>query len=447
MKRLVFVFLFIYSFLAAPTSAQTTQLPDSTRMTWFKDAKLGIFVHWGLYSVDGVDESWSFFNHYLPFETYSAQRKHFTASKYNPKTWAKLFREAGAKYAVLTSKHHDGMALWDTQFGTENVVQQTPAKRDLVAPFVQALREEDLKVGLYFSLIDWAHPEYPAFRKNDNRYQREKNPQRWQKFRDFYQGQLFELSTRFKPDLFWFDGDWEHPAEAWESEKVRAKLFEHNPKTILNSRLAGHGDYETPEQGIPISKPKSKYWELCLTANDSWGYQGTDENYKNPAELIQIFSEVIGLGGNLLLAFGPKEDGTFRTQDLNLMHELGGWIRRNEEAVYGSRAGLPAGHFQGVTTVSKDRKKLYLFLQGRPASGQIMLRGIESKIAFIRVLGSGQKLYGWRMKGKPWWSDKPGFFTIDLPESTKFDPYLTVVAVEFHEPIRLHREDKQGLLE
>ncbi|MBL7976860.1 MAG: alpha-L-fucosidase [Bacteroidetes Order II. Incertae sedis bacterium] len=447
MKRLFFVCL--YSFLVVPVflAAQAPSRPDSLRMAWFKDAKLGIFVHWGIYSVDGVDESWSFYNHYLPFETYSAQRNRFTANKYDPVAWAKLFREAGARYAVLTAKHHDGMALWGSRLGTENVVQQTPAKRDLVTPFVSALRAENLRAGLYFSLIDWAHPDYPAFRKNEVRYDRTKDPQRWQRFRDFYQGQLFELSTQFKPDLFWFDGDWEHPAEAWESEKVRAKLFAHNPNVVLNSRLAGHGDYETPEQGIPIVKPKSPYWELCLTANDSWGYQGTDENYKTPAEIIQIFSEVIGLGGNLLLAFGPKEDGTFRPQDLNLMQELGHWTKRNEEAIYGTRAGLPSGHFQGVTTVSKDHKKLYLFLQGRPASGQVMLRGIESKIAFIRVLGSGQKLYGWRMKGKPWWSEKPGFITIDLPESTRFDPYLTVVAIEFKEPIRLHREDKMGLLE
>lgn len=433
---------FVLSQTAPPTPPSRAEMEaDSLKMQWFKDAKLGVFVHWGLYAVNGVDESWSFYNRYLTHERYMEQRKGFTASKYNPTEWAQLFKDMGAKYAVLTTKHHDGMALWDTHFGDMSVVKQTPARRDLVTPFAQAIRNQGLKFGAYFSLIDWTHNDYPAFIKGQNRYEAKNDLPRWQRFLTYYEGQLKELSDTFNPDLFWFDGDWEHSADEWEASKMRQMLLARNPKVILNSRLAGHGDYDTPEQGIPISKPKSKYWELCLTSNDSWGYQGTDLNYKTPFEIIRIFADVISMGGNLLLDFGPKEDGTFREEDLNIMREMGKWTKKHEEAIYGTRAGLPPGHFYGPSTVSADKKRLYLFLTGKPFNNQIVLKGIQSKIGFVRILGTGQKLYGHRMKGKPWWSSIPGITTIDLPEQVMYDPYMTVICIEFSEPIVLHRED------
>ena len=145
--------------VAGDTGAQAAK---AARMQWFADAKFGIFIHWGIYSVDGITESWSFFDGYVSYPDYMKQAKGFTASHYDPQAWADLIKASGARYAVLTSKHHDGMALWDTKQGL-NVVKDTPARRDLVAPFVTALRKDDLKVGLYFSLIDWSSPLYPAF--------------------------------------------------------------------------------------------------------------------------------------------------------------------------------------------------------------------------------------------------------------------------------------------
>lgn len=425
--------------LTTPSSQVTTAMPDSVRMAWFQEAKLGIFVHWGIYSVYGVDESWSFFNGYLPHERYMEQLKGFTANHYDAKAWAKLFKATGAKYVVFTTKHHDGVAMWHTAQGSMSIVKQTPAKQDVFQPLVSALRAEGLKVGAYFSLIDWTHPDYPEFLRNQKKYDLKQAPERWQRFKQYYQAQLQELATQFNPDLWWFDGDWEHSAEEWEAAKVRQMLLSQNPKVILNSRLAGKGDYATPEQGLPIIKPAAPYWELCLTANDSWGYQGTDLNYKTPFEVIRIFADVISMGGNLLLDFGPKEDGRFRKEDLEIMETLGAWTNKHAEAIFGTRAGLPAGHFYGPTTLSKDRQTLYLFLTGKPSQGQLLLKGLKSPIAYIRVLGSGQKLYGFRMKGKPWWSQIPGLITIDIPDSVSFDPYMTVVAVHFSEPLKLHR--------
>ncbi|MFQ5447717.1 MAG: alpha-L-fucosidase, partial [Saprospiraceae bacterium] len=168
-------------------------------MAWFKDAKLGIFIHWGIYAVDGVDESWSFFNGYLSHEDYMKQLDGFTAEDYDPVQWAKLIKESGARYAVITAKHHDGVALWDTRLSDLSVPKRTPAKRDVLTPFVQALRQQKLKAGLYFSLLDWSHEDYPNFTKEEKRY--EQDSVRWNRFRRFFQGQLTELRDQFNPDL------------------------------------------------------------------------------------------------------------------------------------------------------------------------------------------------------------------------------------------------------
>ena len=202
------------------------------KMEWFQDAKLGIFIHWGIYAVNGVDESWAFFNEYLSHEDYMKQLDGFNAKNYDPQKWASLIKESGAKYSVITSKHHDGVSLWDTNMNDLSTLKKTPAKRDLLSPFVEALRQKKLKVGLYYSLIDWSHPDYPNFTRTQKRY--EEDSIKWNRFLKFYQGQLKELSHRYNPDLWWFDGDWEHSAEKWEAEKVKNMLLTFNAQSILN---------------------------------------------------------------------------------------------------------------------------------------------------------------------------------------------------------------------
>ncbi len=292
---LILLLIFIPLFLM---NAQESERKKARRMEWFKDAKLGIFIHYGIYSVYGIDESWSFHNGYINYDDYMKQLEGFTASKYNAEEWAKLFKESGAKYAVLTSKHHDGVALWKTQTDHLDIVNNSPAKKDIVAPFVKYLRENDLKVGIYYSLIDWSHPDYPGFTRNEKRYKND--PERWNSFVKFYQAQMEELSQWFNPDLYWFDGDWEHSAEEWKAKELHDMLFDYNPKVILNSRIQGYGDYETPEQGAPITKPNNPYWELCMTINDSWGYQRNDHNYKTPYQMLRIFADCLAVSLSIL---------------------------------------------------------------------------------------------------------------------------------------------------
>ena len=216
MKKRNILLIFIIFLVTINSTFSQSPVPDSTRFEWFGDAKLGIFIHWGIYGVNGIDESWSFFNGYISHEDYMKQLDGFTADKYDPVEWAILIKESGAKYAVITSKHHDGVALWDSKFSDLNVVKKTPAGRDLLKPFVKSLRKEKLKVGMYYSLLDWSHPDYPNFTKIEKRY--EEDSVRWEKFMKFNISQINEVMDNNKPDLVWFDGDWEQRAE-----KSRAK--------------------------------------------------------------------------------------------------------------------------------------------------------------------------------------------------------------------------------
>jgi alpha-L-fucosidase len=418
--------------------AQSKVHPDSIRekMQWFADARLGIFIHWGIYAVSGVDESWSFYNKKISHTDYMKQLGGFTASRYNPDEWAKLIKESGARYAVLTTKHHDGVALWPTKEKHYHVVQHTPAKRDLLRPFYAALDKQGIRRGAYFSLIDWSHPDYPAFTKDSSRYKIADTPQRWQRFQRFFQAQIAEVNQAFRPDLWWFDGDWEHNAAEWEAEKVRQQILTHNPGAIINGRLQGYGDYDTPEQNFPVSRPTYNWWELCMTTNNNWGYQPQDTAWKTPYEVITIFADVVSNGGNLLLDISPTEDGTIPPPQVHILKELGKWNKKHGEAIFSTLGGIAQGHFYGPTTLSKDSSVLYLFLPGK-VSGEVVVKGLKNKIRNIRVVGDGQAL-NHKIVGKISWSPVPGLVYITVPPGVQ-DEYMTVLAVQLDGPISLYK--------
>jgi alpha-L-fucosidase len=441
----------------APGFAVHAQQPESIRpeLGWFLDAKLGIFIHWGIYSVNGVDESWAFHNKKMSHAEYMKQLGGFTARNYDPVAWAELIQRSGAKYAVITTKHHDGVAMWPTACGHEyqgraqfvalnsvNTGGPIQADHDLISPLFAELRNHGLKCGAYYSLIDWTYPDYPEFTKDSSRYVIKGVPSRWQGFLHYYQGQIGEISRWLKPDLWWFDGDWEHSAEEWEAAKVRAMILEKNPRAIINGRLQGCGDYATPEQNIPIETPKAPAWELCMTLGEQWGWQPQDTNYKSTHDLIAIFADVIGHGGNLLLGIGPKEDGTFTAGQVARLEDLGRWTSKHAEAIYGTRAGLPNGHFFGPSTLGADSTTLYLFL-ANGMCGSIEIKGLENKILSIEIVGSDANrgdvmTLNHRVVGKISWSKVPGLVFIDLKDGFE-DPWMTVLKVELDGPLRLYR--------
>ncbi|MEN9522358.1 MAG: hypothetical protein RL065_735 [Bacteroidota bacterium] len=432
MKKSIFLL-----FLLCCTSifAQQKIKPDAEKMQWFADAKLGIFIHWGIYSVNGIEESWSFHNKNIAYEKYMKQIDGFTANFYNTDLWATLIKESGAKYAVITTKHHDGVALYDTKQNDLSLVKKSLAKRDLIEPFVNSLRKNDIKVGTYFSLLDWSNNDYPEFLKDSVRYKLKADTLRWQRFQRFCQNQIEEISTKFNPDLFWFDGDWEHSAEEWQAEKIRKNILAHNPKAVINSRLQGYGDYETPEQNFPVTRPDFKYWELCMTTNDAWGYRFNDTNYKSVDEIISIFADCIGNGGNLLLDIGPKEDGTIPPQQENILKELGKWTKGNHEAIFGTVAGLPLGHFYGASTLSKDSSTIYLFVPGK-STGDIVIKGLDAKIKKVSVLETHETLTS-KIVGKISWSNVPGLVFVKMPD--KPASRMSVIKIELDGKLKLYR--------
>jgi alpha-L-fucosidase len=426
---------------ATTQSSPASQAADASdaRMQWFANAKFGIFIHWGIYAVDGITESWSFFDGYVSYADYMKQLKGFTASHYDPQAWADLIKASGAKYAVLTAKHHDGVALWDTRKGL-NVVKDTPAHRDLLAPFVLALRKDDLKVGLYFSLIDWSYKDYPAFVAGHPRYDIKDDPARWQRFVSYYQDQVHDLTRRYHPDLYWFDGDWEHSAAQWHAQALHDWIMAHNPDAIINGRLPGYGDYGTPEQGVPIARPPYKYWELCLTMNNSWGWQPNDHHFKTPYEIIRILSDTLDMGGNLLLDIGPRADGTIPKIEADTLRQVGRWVNKNQEAIYGSVAGIPHAYYLGNSTLSKDRKTLYLFVDGKP-SGTVLLKGLVNRVLTARVVGNGTILSPKRLGATM--GGAPAMLAVKVPDYA-VDPDVTVIALELDGPIELFDPGKKS---
>lgn len=434
-------------FLANQATAQEKLTKEERLGEWFNDAKLGIFMHWGYYGVNGIGESWSMYHKQITYDDYMAQGKKFTAKNYDPEAWAKLFKKIGARYAVLTTKHHDGVALWDTKVSKLNVVDKTPAKRDLVAPLVDALRKEDLKVGLYYSLIDWSHPDYdvvfprPDTRKNyPQKNQNQLSP--WQRFLRFNHDQMKELHDQYHPDLWWFDGDWEQSSEAWQAESTKDTLLKWNPNIIVNSRLKTYGDYSTPEQGVPVVRPDGS-WEFCMTMNDNWGNFPSDTNYKPVSQIIRTFVEVIASGGNLLLNIGPKPDGTIGDKEMERLEALGEWVNKHESAVFGTKAGLPYGHFYGPTLLSKDETKIYLALFDTP-NNYISLKGIQNKVKSIKVVGNGQEL-SFERNGGAAWNNIPGILRIEVPQAKNLDANVTILEVDLESPLKLYRGHGQAV--
>ena len=434
LKRLLFTLFILFPVVQKSIAQEKTTELSAEKMEWFKDAKLGIFIHWGIYAVDGIDESWSFYNGYISHEDYLKQVNGFSAENYKPKEWARLIKESGAKYTVITSKHHDGFALWDTQFGDLNAVKHAAVKKDVLSPFVKAAQKENLKLGIYYSLPDWSSELYTHFTNSKKRYQIKDDSARWNKFLSYYQGQLKELASAYNPDLWWFDGDWEHKPEEWEAEKVKDMLLAKNPSTIINARLPKQGDYETPEQGVPLKRLEAPFWELCMTMNDSWGFQGNDINYKTPNQIIRIFVDCLRLGGNLLLDIGPKANGTIPEEQVKILKELGRWTKKHQEAIYETEAGIDTDYYFGPSTLSKDKKTLYLFVEHIP-NGPLVVKGLKNKVNRIRVVGNGTKL-SQQIHNKPYWSAKPGLLYIDLPQDV-LDEQVTVVALQLDGEIEL----------
>ncbi|MEI8597525.1 alpha-L-fucosidase [Vibrio sp. M60_M31a] len=330
------------------------------RTQWYCEARFGMFIHWGLYAIPARGE-WVRSNEHMPKEDYDKYFDEFDAKEYNPKEWAKLAKKAGMKYAVLTAKHHDGFCLYDSKY-TDFKSTNTPCKRDLVQEFLQAFRDEGIKVGLYFSLIDWRHPDYPHFGDTHHPMRLCEDYKGTDHDFDNYLGymhnQIEELLTNYGHlDIMWFDFSYDDMnGEKWKASKLIEMVRRLQPHVVIDNRLEGSGetagsirtlnptpysgDFDSPEQMIPPEGIRDEAgnhipWEACITLNRHWGYHAHDNHYKSAKLVVRTLVECVSKNGNLILNVGPDAKGRIPKKSVAILEEVGEWLADNGESIYG----------------------------------------------------------------------------------------------------------------
>lgn len=326
-----------------------TDEQKAERMRWWSDARFGMFIHWGLYAMPARHE-WVKFRERIPDEQYNKYFEHFDPDLFNPKEWARQAKEAGMKYVVITSKHHEGFCLWDTEY-TDYKAPNTPAGRDLLREFVDAFRAEGIRIGFYYSLLDWHHPDFtydghhprPVKGISDEEMNKGRDMSR---YRQYMKDQVTELLTNYgKIDIIWFDFSYEgRGRESWDSEGLLKLAKTLQPGIIVDDRLDlndiwGGWDIKTPEQ-FKVDKcvewnGKKVHWETCQTFSGSWGYYRDETSWKSPAQLIELLIETVSKSGNLLLNVGPTARGEFDYRAKDRLNAMGEWMHYNSRAIYG----------------------------------------------------------------------------------------------------------------
>jgi len=352
------------------------------RMRWWQEARFGMFVHWGLYSQLGRHE-WVMNRERIPVKEYEKLADSWHPKERPAREWARLAKQAGMKYMVLTTKHHEGFCLWDTKQTDYNAVKHGPG-RDLVREYVEACREFGLKVGFYYSLMDWHHPDGALCAKDEKARRR---------FLDFTQGCVRELCTNYgKLDILWYDVSWPlHPAEQWESVKMSAMARELQPDIIINNRSQLDEDFGTPEEQVAAEKA-GRNWEACMTFNGSWGYMPSAIDWRSVREVIGMLRTAAGGQGNLLLNIGPKPDGSVPEEAYERLVPLGQWIEKSGEALYGMM-GRADGTMEWLATGQFTVKgnTAYYWCSRWPGK-ELAIGGMLCKVKKASLLASGEPI-------------------------------------------------------
>ena len=396
--------------LAAAGSAAAAPGGDADRerrMQWWHEAKFGMFIHWGLYSVLGRHE-WAMEEEGIPVAEYELLAKRFTPKPNAARAWARLAKQAGQKYMVMTTKHHEGFCLFNTQY-TDYCAPKQACGRDLVKEYVEAARAEGMRVGFYHSLMDWHHPDGARCAHDEAARRR---------FVEYVHGQIHELLTNYgKVDILWYDVAWPLDAAGWESEKMNQMVFQLQPDIIVNNRNRLRGDFSTPEQHITAEKG-GRAWESCMTMNDSWGYQAADDDWKSPKRVVRNLVACARDGGNYLLNIGPKGDGSIPEESVSALSAVGRWMDKNSQTIHEAEPCLVhSSNFAGFT---RKGNTLYMHVHFWPGE-TVALGGLTSKVVSARLLASGkpvefqQERFRVRFTG--------------LPKTAPDDP-VTVLAIE-----------------
>ena len=410
--------------------------------SWFADARFGMFIHWGTYALAARHE-WVRNKESIPQEDYQKYFDHFYPDLYNPREWARAAREAGMKYFVITTKHHEGFCLWNSKFTKYNATQ-TPWGKDLLKPMVQAFRDEGIRVGFYYSLLDWHHPHYPVDmhhpQRNDAEYRKRNAKRDVSQYAAYMRNQVTELLTQFgEVDVLWFDfsfpGKDGKGRDDWESEKLIKLVRKLQPNVVVDNRLdlPGSGDIVTPEQTQPRERPREAKdgiaWEACQTFSGSWGYYRDEHTWRGTDELIRTLVDCVSKDGNLLLNVGPTARGEFDARAQDRLAGMGEWMKRHSRAIYGcgpAPAGIATPQDCRLTYNPKTNR-LYVHLFAWPYR-HLHLDGLAGKVSYAQLLHDASEV---GMTMEKWYVEQyapsPTTLTLTLPQ---MQPPVTVPVVE-----------------
>ena len=387
------------------------------RMEWYRHDRFGMFIHWGLYAIPARGE-WVRSNEKMTVQDYQKYFDAFDPIGYDPKAWARLAKHAGMKYAVLTAKHHDGFCLFDSKL-TEYKATNTKAGRDLINEYVEAFRAEGIKVGLYFSIIDWHHPDYPHYgdrihpMRDNEAFKDHAKEENFDRYLDYMHGQVRELCTNYgKIDVLWFDYSYDQmQGEKWRATELVRMARSLQPGVIIDNRLEASGegfgsllsgnpseysgDFVSPEQiippeGIVDQNGNPVAWEACITMNNNWGYDVHCHNWKNAKTIVRKLVECVSKGGNMLLNVGPDAKGRFPAASVKILTEVGDWMQRNGGSIYG--CGISPIPRQPWGCITENEEAIFLHVY-EATVGAVPIKGLKKEdFALVQFESDGAEI-------------------------------------------------------
>ena len=413
---LLIALLLSASLLQAQTKKLFSETPaeKEKRMEWWTDSRFGMFIHWGLYSLAARHE-WVKHNEHMTNGEYQKYFEEFNPDQFDPHKWARAAKAAGMKYVVLTTKHHEGFCLFDSKY-TDYKATNTQAHRDLVKEYVQALRAEGLKVGFYYSLLDWHHPDYtmddahPLTQTDTTQanYNRLNKGRDMNKYREYLRNQVRELMTNYgKIDVLWLDWSWNEGSKHgkwgkdWDAVNLLKMVRQLQPGIIVNNRLGLYeysdgGDFETPEQVSTkeLDKYKGNTFETCQTFSGSWGYYRDENTWKTHRQLLDLLISSVSNGGNLILNVGPTARGEFDYRATNALDSIAYWMHANSKAIYNCTYAPESFKAPDGTklTYNPTSKRLFVHLYNYPVNGKLELVGYNGKIKYAQFLNDESEL-------------------------------------------------------
>ena len=407
--RKIFITLMFGLFLSNISLSQTTE----DHMKWWHEARFGMLICWGVYAIPAHGE-WIMYQENIPFQEYKTLADQFNPKHYNPAEWVSLAKEAGMKYMVITTRHHDGFCLFDSKVSDFTSVK-TGAGRDLIAEFVEACREADMPIGFYYSLVDW---RFPGVLPHGTRQEDEV----YSDMVEQAHAQVRELLTNYgKIDILWYDMLQPNDPKLWRSTELNEMARQLQPDIIINDRAGVPADFGTPENRIEAN---DKPWEACYCMNRSWGYARYDLNYKSVNELLRLLGSCVSQGGNFLLNVAPDADGRIDIESVERLRSIGRWMKTNGKAIYGSGPSPVVAPNLGMETCVGDT--VYLLLQRWPGS-TVPIAWFGSKVTSAVLLANGQQARIEQRGNRVWLHDLPAY---------PVDPYLNVIELHFDGPPR-----------